>query len=164
MSAALVLELRRRLPVFADLGTPLSVGDPRSYVEQDRVSAVGPASVVELFTQLLGKRVSATFMVAKLGGGITTLWLDSAYLVGSAQLSSPTKTLRQLDDTVQLKLMGTLRDGTRQNLTQGECGTEYAVSDPNVLAVSGDGLLRAVGKGEARVMAVNENVGDWMFN
>jgi hypothetical protein len=161
VSAALVVELRRRVPALSELGTPWTFGDPGSYVYQDQVAVGGPASVLELLTQVLGTRPSATFMVSTLGSASTSLWLESANLVRSVQLTALTTALRQRGQTVQLKVIGTLWDGAQMILTEGQCGTEYVSHDPKVVAVSPDGLVTAVGNGEARVVAFNENPADW---
>ena len=156
---ALVVELRRRVPALAALNPPWTIGTMDSFVYRDQVSVAGPASLVELFTQVLGDRASATFMVSKRGGVITTFWLGSVTLIRSLELTAPTTTLRRLGETVQLQLVGTLYDGTRQVLAAAACGAEYITYPPQVLKVSPDGLVTAIGKGEAEVTAFSEDVG-----
>ena len=119
----------------------------------------GPASILELFVQLLGKRASAVFTVNAIKGvaGVP-LWLSTADLVQSLDLTPSTTTLTRHDQTVQLKLVGMLYDGRQKNLTAGSCGTEYLVSDPKVIAVSPDGLVIARGQGVAVVSATNERL------
>jgi hypothetical protein len=60
---------------------------------------------------------------------------------------------------VQLRLVGTLYDGTRQVLTAAACGAEYSTYPPQVLKVSPDGLVTAVGRGQAMITAFSEDVG-----
>jgi hypothetical protein len=156
---ALVVELRRRVPALAVLNPPWTIGTMDSFVYRDQVSVAGPASLVELFTQVLGNRASASFMVSKRGGQITTFWLESTPLIRSLELTAPTTTLRRPGETVQLRLVGTLYDGTRQALTAAACGAEYATHPPQVLKVSPEGLVTAIGTGEAEVTAFSEDVG-----
>ncbi len=165
MGQALVSELRRRLPLLATLNPPWLVGNPADFIYHDQVSLSLPATVVELFTQVLGTRPSASFMVSKRGGATTTFWLTSADLVRSLELSVPAKaphpagepaSLRP-GETLQLQVVATLQNGDRQSLTRVECGTVYTTDAPQVLRLAPDGRVTAVGSGEAVVVASNEN-------
>jgi hypothetical protein len=162
----LVEELLRRVPAFAqaDLRDPWLFGNPENFVYQDRVEVRGPGTAIELFVQLLGNRASAVFSVNKIKGARgTPLWLNAAGLVQSLELTPSTSNLVRRDQTVQLKLVGTIFDGTRKNLTPGACGTAYTVSNPKVIAVTPDGLVSVVGEGEAVVMAINEELAGATF-
>jgi hypothetical protein len=155
---ALVVELRRRVPALATLNPPWTFGDPSSFVYQDEVAATGPASLVALFTQVLGDRPSASFMVSKLGGEVTTFFLTSEALIRSLDLTSPTLILHRPGDSAQLKLVATLYDGSQQVLTPAGCGTVYSTIDPKVLRTSSGGLVTAVGEGEGVASAISEDV------
>jgi hypothetical protein len=155
---ALVVELRRRVPALAKLNPPWMFGDPSSFVYQDEVAVTGPASLVELFTQVLGDRASVSFMVSKLGGKVTTFWLTSEVLIRSLELTGPTLPLKRPGDSAQLSLVATLFDGSRQVLTAAECGTVYGTIDPKVLRVSPSGMVTAAGKGEGVASAISEDV------
>lgn len=148
-------EVERRLPGLAHFGTFLS-GNHSSYVFQDTVSVAGSGSVVELLVQLLGVRPSAIFVVAKVMLGIPwpLLFLDGVATWQTIKLTSPT-TLLHPGEMAQLKVIGTLLDATRQDVTAGACGTEYWVSDERVVTVSADGLVTARNPGAAWVQARN---------
>jgi hypothetical protein len=155
---ALVNELRRRVSALATLNPPWTFGDPSSFVYQDEVALTGPASLVELFTQVLGDRPSASFMVSKLGGEVTTFFLTSEALIRSLDLKSPTLILQRPGDSAQLKLVATLYDGSQQVLTPPGCGTVYSTIDPKVLRISSKGLVTATGEGEGVASAISEDV------
>jgi hypothetical protein len=147
-------ELERQLPAFANFGTNLS-GNHNSYVFLDRVSVVGSGSVVELLVQLLGARPSAIFSINKLPlFPSAMLFLGGVHYWQTVKLTSPTKIMHP-GDTAQLKVIGIFPDGTRQDVTAGECGTVYLVTDERVLSVSADGLVTARVTGEAWVEARN---------
>jgi hypothetical protein len=154
---ALVLELRHRVPALASLNPPWTFGDPGSFVYRDLVSVAGPASIVELLAQLLGERASASFVVARLEGKVTTLWLSSEGLIASLKLTAPTTILKRPGETAQLTLVGSLYDGTRQVLTAAICSTEYVSGNARVVKVSPEGLVTAVGDGESYVNAIAED-------
>ena len=154
----LVVELRRRVPALARLNPPWMFGDPSSFVYQDEVAVTGPASLVELFTQVLGDRASASFMVSRLGGAVTTFFLTSETLIRSLELTGPRLTLRRPGESVQLGLVATLFDGSRQVLTAAGCGTVYGTIDPKVLRVSPEGLVTAAGEGAGVASAISEGV------
>ena len=58
---------------------------------------------------------------------------------------------------MQLKVTGTLTDGTIKNLTAGDCSTGYSLSDDKVMTVSPDGMVIAKGNGTAEVRVTNEH-------
>lgn len=155
---ALVVELRRRVPALAALNPPWTFGDPSSFVYQDEVAVSGPASLVELFIQVLGDRPSASFMISRLGGEVTTFFLTSESLIRSLTLTSAGLTLQGPGDSAQLKLVATLYDGSQQVLTAAGCGTAYSTIDPKVLRVGSGGLVTAVGQGEGVASATSEDV------
>jgi hypothetical protein len=154
-----LLDLVRRTPTLSAIGYPVMIGDPRSFVYQDKVSVVGTGSVLELLVQLLGDRPSAIFLLGDATGGMHQFLLSGVVLLRSLRLLMPSTTLRH-GDAVQLKVLGSLYDGSPKDLTAGACLTTYWVSDERILTVSPDGLVRAHGTGEARVKASNENVWD----
>lgn len=160
----LASELSRRLSAFADLGGPWVgfAGSDRAYTYQDMVSVVGPSSVLELLVQLLGSRPSTYFFVVREDGWLgSSLSVNSRDQLKSLKLTAPITTLRRRDESIQLKLTGTLRYGeAARDLTPGACGTVYKVSDEHVLAVTPDGLVTVHGSGVARVTAVTERSSD----
>jgi hypothetical protein len=160
MTKDLASELSRRLPQFATFGGPWVSGD--GYTYRDVVSVVGPASVLELLVQLLGSRPSTYFIVVKEAGWLgSSLSVCSIAQLRSIKLSAPDTTLRRRDETVQLKLVGTLEySGSPKDLTDGACGTVYSTSDERVLTVSPTGLVRVRGSGKAKVKASNEHYSD----
>jgi hypothetical protein len=160
VSEALILELRKRIPALEQVGTPWTFGDPQSFIYQDEVTVPSKGSVLELLTKILGDRASSVFTVAKVEGQMG-LGLGSVDLVRSLSVTVST-TAPRVGDTVQLSVVGTLRDGARQNLTQGECGTAYSISDKRILRVSPSGLVTAIGAGETEVTVVNENVASYL--
>jgi hypothetical protein len=160
VTRALVEEISRRVPDLANLDGPNTVGDPRSYVFQDVVSVSGTGSLLELLVLLLGDRPSAMFVVGKARSGVPQLSVGGAVLLQAVHLSTPTTILQLRGEPVQLKVLGTLYGGTPKDLSAAACATVYWVSDEKVLRVSPDGLLTAVGSGEARVKASNQDVWD----
>ena len=163
----LVEELLRRVPALAqaDLRDPWLFGNPENFLYQDPVEVKGPGSPLELFVQLLGSRASAVFTVNKIKGtrGMP-LWFNSADLVQSVELTPAETDLVHRDQTVQLKLVGTLYDGTHKDLTSIACGTEYSVHDPKVIAVSPGGLVTVRGEGRSIATAFNEHLATAIFN
>jgi hypothetical protein len=156
VSRALVKELRRQVPAQVRLSTWL-YGSLDSFLYKDEVAVAGPASVIELFAQLLGSRVSATFMVVTTGeSSRESLALGWARLLKSLEVTASTTTLRQRDERVQLQVSGILPDGTRQELTAARCGTTYRSVDEKVLAVGADGQVTAVGRGQASVVVTHD--------
>jgi hypothetical protein len=162
---ALAKELSRRLPAFADLVGPWVLGDSRAYTYQDQVSVAGPGSVLELLVQLLGNRPS-TFLLLDRNERtpFQSLSVSSRDQLETLKLTAPAMVLRRRDETVQLKLVGTLKYGSVSvNLTPGECGTIYEVGDEQVIGVSADGLVTARGNGEASVRARVERLTDQLI-
>lgn len=159
---ALARELSRRLPAFADLVGPWVLGDPGAYTYQDEVSVVGPGSVLELLVQLLGNRPSTFLLLARNERThFQSLSVSSRDQLEALKLMAPATALQRRDETVQLKLVGTLKyGGISINLTPGECGTVYEVSDERVVSMSADGLVTARGNGEASVRAKVERLTD----
>jgi hypothetical protein len=162
---ALARELSRRLPAFADLVGPWVLGDPNAYTYKDEVSVVGPGSVLELLVQLLGNRPSTFLLLARNERTpFQSLSVSSRDQLETLKLTAPAMVLRRRDETVQLKLVGTLKYGSVSvNLTPGECGTIYEVGDERVIGVSADGLVTALGSGEASVRARVERLTDQLI-
>jgi hypothetical protein len=158
VASTLAEQLSRRLPELSTLGGPGIRGDPSSYVYQDVAAITGPGTVLELLAQLLGDRPSTVFYVIKEKWGGTDLWIGGVELLRALAVTAPTTNLRRRDDTLQLKVVATLQDGTRRDLTAAGCGTAYKVSDERVLAVTPGGLVSVRGPGEAEVTAWNEDV------
>lgn len=158
MARELASELSRRLPAFSKLFGPWILGDPTAYTYMDAVSVTGPASVLELLLQLPGMRPSTYVLVVKREEWLgPSLSVSSRDQLSSIRISASTQTLRRLSESVQLTVTGTVKfDGLQLDLTRGECGTVYASSNPGVLAVSRDGLVKAHSSGEAHITAVNE--------
>jgi hypothetical protein len=149
-------ELRRRAPGLARLAGPTLAGNGDSFVYSDVVAVATPASVIDLFVQLLGQRASAIISVTRGGGDRPELTLSGVELLQSLLLTAETTTLRDRTATAQLKLLGKLYGDKRLDLTAGSCGTTYSSSDEKVIAVSADGLVTVRGSGKAVVTARNE--------
>jgi hypothetical protein len=64
--------------------------------------------------------------------------------------------LTQIGATSQMRVIGTLIDGSTQDLTSGELWTSYRSSNPNILTVDANGLVTAISRGVAYITAVNE--------
>ena len=146
--------IKHRLPAFEDFGANL-IGNHNTYVFNDPASVTGSGSVVELLVQLLGTRPPAVFSVNKLEawpaaqlflGGVTS-W-QSLKLIAPAGVMHP-------GETMQLKAVGALEDGTRYDVTAGVCGSIYLINDEHLIGVSADGLAKARGTGEASIEVRN---------
>lgn len=72
------------------------------------------------------------------------------------ELASPLATLEAVGQQVQLAATAHYADGASADLTAGELGTDYRVSNPAVATVDGDGLVTAHASGVALVSAVHE--------
>lgn len=64
--------------------------------------------------------------------------------------------LTQIGATSQMRVMGTLIDGSVLDLTSGELWTSYRSSNPNILKVDANGLVTAQSRGVAYITAINE--------
>ena len=142
------------MAAFSDFGANL-IGNHNTYVFEDPASVFGSGSVVELLVQLLGSRPPAIFSVNELEawpaaqlflGGVTS-W-QSLKLIAPASVMHP-------GETMQLKNIGTLEDGTRQNVTAGACGSIYWASDEHIVTISADGLVTAKAAGDASLLTRN---------
>jgi hypothetical protein len=90
LSQALVARLRRQVTALGRLGAPWLVGNPNSFIYDDEVAVAGPASIVELFTHLLGTRVSLVFFVSTKGVSTPASFsLELVDLVQSVEVSAP---------------------------------------------------------------------------
>jgi hypothetical protein len=159
VSLSLVMRLRTRFPALARLGIPGLSGDPRSFIYDDDVAVAGPASIVALFTQLLGSRASLVFFASSTRASVPArLEFGLAKLVQSLEVTAPSTILRQRGETVQLQVTAILRDGTRQDLTAAGCGTRYLSAHDKVLAVSTQGQVTALANGKARIVVVQDNL------
>jgi len=85
--------------------------------------------------------------------GSTNLSVGSAALVGIT-ISAATESI-PLGDTLQLSALGTLTDGTTQDLTGS---VSWASSSPQVLSVRGAGLVAGVSIGAAGVTAASGGI------
>jgi hypothetical protein len=159
VSIDLVKLLRSQVPALARFQPPgyFVIGNPDPPIYGDPVQIDGPATVMELFAQLLGQRTSAVFSVASLRG-TGALGLDTANLVNSLKVTASKKVLSQSGETVQLRVTGLISDGTLQDLTSGSCGTSYTAMNAR-LQVSRDGLVTAISPGTAMVFVGFENEG-----
>lgn len=61
-------------------------------------------------------------------------------------------------ETVQLSVRGVLPDGNPRDLTPSSAGTTYTTSNVGIATVSNEGLVTAVGRGQAIISARNEGV------
>ncbi len=158
-TSELVLRLRSLVPALTRLGLPSLRGNPDAFIFDDEVQVAGPATVMELFTQLLGQRMSAVFMVSSFGGPPPgTLWVTSVNMVKSLDVTLPKPVLRQNGENVQLRVTGVLRDGIRLDLTSSRCGTRYLATS-KMVRVSPDGLVTAVSAGHGGIIANYDNLG-----
>ncbi len=74
----------------------------------------------------------------------------------SLTVTSSINTLTAVGATAQLSVLGTYANGPPRNLTAGNTGTSYTISNPAIATVSPDGLVTAVRSGTALVQAANE--------
>jgi hypothetical protein len=160
ISESLVYKLRRKVQALEKLMPPWTFGNPSNFVYTDEVAVTGPASVVELFVQILGNRPSAVFTVTRDVKRTAWFRLDAADIVDFVKISAPTLLLREKGQQVKLSVVGVLHGGTRQDVTSGKCFTSYVVSNSQVVIVEADGLVTAVGEGETQVTAINETAVD----
>ncbi len=154
----LVDRLRRLVPPLANLGFPRFFGNPEANIFVDPVHLHAPATVVELFTQILGKRISVVFRVITSGDpppGVAQI--TTAKILTALEVTAPKTTLHQNGEAVQLRVTGVLRDGTRQELTSPNCGTRYLATTEKI-QVSSDGLVTAVEPGRGRANVYYENM------
>jgi hypothetical protein len=154
----LMVRLRHLAPVLGRFRQAAYRGNPDAFILRDEVQVSGPATVIELLTQVLGERPSAVFALSTLDQPIPpSLWLDTVPIVQEIEVTAPTTRLRQGQE-VQVKVSGVLRDGKRKDLTAASCGTHYWVIDKTI-QVSGDGLVAAVSPGAGSVVVSYENLG-----
>jgi hypothetical protein len=154
----LMRHLERLHPSLGHFGVPWYVGNVDSLNLQDQVKVSGPATVIELLTQVLGERPSAVFSLSTLGGPPpASLWPDTAAIVQSLEVTAPTATLHLNGSGLQLKVSAVLPNGERMDLTSGSCGTHYLATEPTI-RVSRDGLVAAVAPGIASVVVSYENL------
>jgi hypothetical protein len=154
----LVTHLRREVPSLEKLGIPSVSGNPDAFIFQDPVKVAGPATVVELLTQVLGQRTSAVFEVPISEGsapGIVRVHIINH--LEKFELESPRTTLQQKGESVQLRVTGVLRDGTRQDITSSRCGTHYTATSEAV-RVSIDGLVTAAAAAHGGIVATYDNL------
>ena len=156
---SLVERLGRLVPALTGLVDPGVRGNPDSIVYMDHVQFATPATVVELFTQLLGQRTSAVFTVSNFGQATSDLLQVSiADLVKSLDVTPAKIILHQTGESVQLQVIGVLHDGTRQDLTSSNCGTRYISTGPT-LRVSRDGLATSESAGHDAIFVGYDNLG-----
>jgi hypothetical protein len=159
----LVQRLGRLVPTLARLVTPGVRGHPDSIVYMDPVQLAAPATVVELFTQLLGQRTSAVFTVSNFGrASPSLLQVTIVGLLKSLDVTSPRTALRQIGESVQLQVTGVLRDGAHQDLTSSSCGTRY-FSTSDTFRVSRDGLATSASAGQGAIVVGYDNLGKSIF-
>jgi hypothetical protein len=154
VSSDLVTFLNSQVPALPRLRPPpyfvIGIGDRDPPIYADPVQIDGPATVMELFTQLLGQRTSVVFTV-DVRGTAGALGLDTAKLVDSLRVTPPKKVLMQSGESVQLRVTGLIGDRTLQDLTWGSCGTRYVAANARI-RVSRDGLVTAISPGTAAVV------------
>ncbi|HXM71270.1 MAG TPA: Ig-like domain-containing protein, partial [Thermoanaerobaculia bacterium] len=160
VARSLAAELARRLPFFAHLSGAFVLGNGKSYTYRDIVTVRGPGSLLDLFVQLLGSRPGTFFIFSKPTEARANLSVSSKDQLRSLKLVAPATTLRNRGETVNLRVIGTLRTGGDKDVSAGACGTVYTVSDERVLSVSPDGLVSAHASGKAEVTASNEHQED----
>jgi hypothetical protein len=155
--ADLVLGLQRLVPSLAQLrwaGVHI-VGNPDRVIYTDLVHWSESASVIELLAQLLGHRISAVFLVSTRGGpppGFVDVTTVQHLFRDALEISAAKKTL-QLGDAVQLKVVATLQNGSRQDISAASCGTTYMAAS-GAVRVSPDGVVTAMKPGEGAVFAM----------
>ena len=81
---------------------------------------------------------------------------DPQPVAASLALTAPSVALGAAGETVQISATATLPDGTVEDRTASQSGTEWRVSNARVAMIDGDGLLTAVGSGTVLVTATNE--------
>ena len=81
---------------------------------------------------------------------------DLTRIPESLELSAPRTILDAVGQQVQLTVVAHYADGASADLTAGELGTDYRVSNPAVATVDSGGLLTAHASGVVLVSAVNE--------
>jgi hypothetical protein len=151
----LVLELRKRYSIFADLVQPGIIGNAEHFLYQDTVAISGAATVLDGLVQLLGNRPSALFAAVHLQWGPPVLQLHSAEQVQAIALK-PAFTSLVVGETVQLKVTANLVGGDSQDVTLAACGTTYVADNGKVVIVDKNGLLRTLAPGAVEVWVHNE--------
>lgn len=72
--------------------------------------------------------------------------------------ATPSKpALTQLEEEAQMTVIGTMADGSTMDLSSGELWTSYRTSNGRIVAVDGNGLLTAKGRGTAYITAINDS-------
>jgi len=71
-------------------------------------------------------------------------------------ITAPRTTLSSIGATMQLAVTATLPDGSSRDVTPQSGGTSYTSSNRNVITVSNDGFITAVGTGAVIIGAINE--------
>ncbi len=70
----------------------------------------------------------------------------------SINITSSSNTFSKPAETMQLTVNASMSDGTTEDITSSEKGTEYQSDDPSVVTVDSEGFVTAVGVGKAKVV------------
>ena len=130
---------------FAIPNIPADVGYYRVRIlcQNNGVTTQGQSAYVTLVANSNTKIPSITF------GTVTSSPI-------SISLSTPSQSLTAAGQTVQLKVTGTLTNGTQTDLSTQALGTLYVSSNPQIASVGNNGLVTAVGTGQVFITAINE--------
>jgi hypothetical protein len=83
-------------------------------------------------------------------------FIDPAPVPAKITITAPRTTLSSIGSTMQLAVTATLPDGSVRVVTPQAEGTSYTSSNRNVITVSNDGFVTAVGTGAVIIGAINE--------
>lgn len=143
------------LPPLVDRGIN---GYPDAIEYVDPVTLATPASVTELFVQLLGERESAVFEVSNHGKPSRALvQVSIASLAKSLEVTSPKKRFTFTGEAARLQVLGLLHNGERQDLTAPACGTQYFSATSN-FTVTADGVVTGKSQGQGAIIVSNGNL------
>ncbi|MCH8146994.1 MAG: Ig-like domain-containing protein [Planctomycetes bacterium] len=144
-----------RIPNVAapDLFGPDGPGSARDFLSDDFIRVVATSTFNGITRYAFGEcfqiRQGETFTVEDL------TVKDFPPVPVSLSIAPDTPTLTAIGETTQIRVTGTLLDGTTQDLTQRNSCTIYRTSNPAIATVAADGLVTAVSAGPVFIVATN---------
>ena len=134
---------------FAIPNVPVEAGFYRVRVVCKDVDGTTKGGQSEFFPMVSANGVNVPRI--RIGGAIEPIPV-------SIRLTAPSTTLTSLGMTAQLTATASLPDNTTKDLSHRSDGTAYTTSNTRIATVSDDGLVTAVGRGQAIISARNEGV------
>lgn len=134
---------------------PGGPGTRPDFVSDDfyRIVGTSPAGGIQMFAY------SEFFQIRQGAVYTPTNWTFTAVpppVPESIRATALKPALTQIGATSQMRVIGTLIDGSTMDLTSGELWTSYRSSNPAILTVDANGLVTAQGRGVAYITAINE--------